>query len=164
MCVCCSVLQVFDRAQGHLIRMSLHHSLSLITFSIYTYLYIYTHMYTHVYIYYYITIHTQSYIYTTHYCLSPLQSMYIAYIYTYIHICIHTHISTLPYHCFNLYTSIHIYTYIQPIQLGWHVRKLLQSSKLKARTSLFTETWQKRRSSFELWALKQHSKMSPRAG
>ena len=29
---------------------------------------------------------------------------------------------------------------------------LFQSSKLKARTSLFTETWQKRPSSFELWA------------
>jgi len=31
--------------------------------------------------------------------------------------------------------------------------RFFQSSKLKARTSLFTETWQKRRSSFELWAL-----------
>jgi len=29
---------------------------------------------------------------------------------------------------------------------------LFQSSKLKARTSVFTETWQKRRSSFELCA------------
>jgi len=29
---------------------------------------------------------------------------------------------------------------------------LFESSKLKARTSLFTESWQKRRSSFELWA------------
>ena len=29
---------------------------------------------------------------------------------------------------------------------------MFESSKLKARTSLFTETWQKRRSSFELWA------------
>ena len=37
--------------------------------------------------------------------------------------------------------------------LGWHFRMLFQSSKLKARTSLFTGTWQKRRSSFELWAL-----------
>jgi len=35
---------------------------------------------------------------------------------------------------------------------------LFQSSKLKASTSLFTETWQKRRSSFEL------SKMSPQVG
>jgi len=35
---------------------------------------------------------------------------------------------------------------------GWHFRMLFQSSKLKARTSLFTETWQKRRSSLELWA------------
>ena len=47
---------------------------------------------------------------------------------------------------------------------------IFESSKLKARTSLlprftrtslFTEPWQKRRSSFELWALKQRSKMSP---
>ena len=36
--------------------------------------------------------------------------------------------------------------------LGWHFRMLFQSSQLKARTSLFTETWQKRRLSFELWA------------
>ena len=34
-------------------------------------------------------------------------------------------------------------------------------SKLKAQLFLFTETWQKRRWSFELWVLKQHSKMSP---
>jgi len=42
--------------------------------------------------------------------------------------------------------------------LGSHFRMLFQRSKLKARTSLFTETWQKRRSSFEL------SKMSPQVG
>jgi len=54
--------------------------------------------------------------------------------------------------------------YYSQSHLGWHFRKLFQSSKLKARTSLFTETLQKRRSSFELWALKQHSKMSPQLG
>ena len=43
------------------------------------------------------------------------------------------------------------YEYSQS-RLGWHFRMLFQSSKLKARTSIFTETWQKRRSSFELWA------------
>jgi len=32
---------------------------------------------------------------------------------------------------------------------------LFQNSKLKAPTSLFTETWQKRRSSFELWAFEK---------
>jgi len=48
--------------------------------------------------------------------------------------------------------------------VGWHFQKLFQSSKLKAQTSLFTESWQKRCSSFELWALKQHSKMSPQVG
>jgi len=36
--------------------------------------------------------------------------------------------------------------------LGWHFRMLFRSSKLKARKSLFPETWQKRPSSFELWA------------
>jgi len=48
--------------------------------------------------------------------------------------------------------------------MGWPFRKLSPSSKLKARTSLCTETWQKRRSSLELWALKQLSKMSPHVG
>jgi len=36
-------------------------------------------------------------------------------------------------------------------QLRWHFRMLFQSSKLKVRMSLSTESWQKRRSSFELW-------------
>ena len=58
-----------------------------------------------------------------------------------------THISS----CYFMYSQSH---------LGWHFRMLFQSSKLKASTSLFTETWQKRRSSFELWALK----MSPHLG
>jgi len=44
---------------------------------------------------------------------------------------------------------------LQPIPLGWHCRILFQSSKLKARTCHFTETWQKRRSSFELWAFEK---------
>ena len=54
-------------------------------------------------------------------------------------------------HCFTmlLYSQSHS---------GCHFRMLFQSSKLKARTSLFTETWQKRRSSFELL------KMSPQVG
>jgi len=56
-----------------------------------------------------------------------------------------------------------VYEYSQS-HVGWHFWKLFQSSKLKDRTSLFTETWQKRRSSFELWALKQLSKMSPQVG
>jgi len=36
--------------------------------------------------------------------------------------------------------------------LGWHFRMLFQSSKLKARKSLFPQTWQKRPLNFELWA------------
>jgi len=41
---------------------------------------------------------------------------------------------------------------VQPIPLGVTFSNAVSSSKLKARTSLFIETWQKRRSSFELWA------------
>jgi len=46
--------------------------------------------------------------------------------------------------------------------LTWGV--IFESSKLKARTSLLPRLSEKRRSSFELWALKQHSKMSPQVG
>jgi len=55
----------------------------------------------------------------------------------------------------HLYSQSHV---------GWYFRRQLQSSKLKARTSLFTETWHKRLSSFKLWVLKQLSKMSPQVG
>jgi len=41
---------------------------------------------------------------------------------------------------------------------------IFESSKLKARTSLLPRLSKKRRSNFELWALKQHSKMSPQVG
>jgi len=55
-------------------------------------------------------------------------------------------------HCNTLHhTATWYYRYSQS-HLGWHFRLLIQSSKLKARTSLFTKTWQKRRSNFELWA------------
>jgi len=53
---------------------------------------------------------------------------------------------------------------VQPIPRGVTFPKLFQSSKLKARMSLFTETWQKSSSSFQLWALKQNSKISPQVG
>ena len=52
---------------------------------------------------------------------------------------------------FLMYFSQHL-MYSQS-HVGWHFRMLFQSSKLAARRSLFTETWQKRRWSFELWAL-----------
>ena len=55
-----------------------------------------------------------------------------------------------------------IMTVYSQSHLGWHFRMLFQSSKLKARTSLFSETWQKRETvralSFEL------SKMAPQMG
>ena len=41
---------------------------------------------------------------------------------------------------------------------------IFESSKLKARTSLLPRFSEKRLLSFELWALKQHSKMSPQVG
>jgi len=41
---------------------------------------------------------------------------------------------------------------------------IFESSKLKARTSLLPRFSEKRRSSFELWALNQQSKMSPQVG
>jgi len=40
----------------------------------------------------------------------------------------------------------------KPIPLGVTFSNDVSSSKIKARTSLFTETWQKRCLSFELWA------------
>ena len=61
--------------------------------------------------------------------------------------------------CVWLFVCIHAYTHIYiPYLLG------MESSKLKARTSLLPRFSEKRRSSFELWALKQHSKMSPQVG
>ena len=41
---------------------------------------------------------------------------------------------------------------------------IFESSNLKARTSLLPHFNEKRRSSFELWALNQHLKMSPQVG
>jgi len=41
---------------------------------------------------------------------------------------------------------------------------LFQKSKLKARTILLPRFSEKRRSSFDLWALKELSKMSPHVG
>jgi len=54
-------------------------------------------------------------------------------------------------HIDNIHIDILQMKYSQS-HLGCHFRMLFQSSKLKAPTSLFSETWQKRRSSFELWA------------
>ena len=67
--------------------------------------------------------------------------------------------------CDSKLLDIHIYIYLHFLMyfsqhlmysqshVGWHFRMLFQSWKLAARRSLFTETWQKRRWSFELWAL-----------
>jgi len=65
-------------------------------------------------------------------------------------------------HLFNFL----IYSYSNSSNLGkwWYSLSHLGSnavSKLKARTSLLPRFSEKRRSSFELWALKEHSKISP---
>ena len=52
---------------------------------------------------------------------------------------------------FPLFTIASIGRYSRS-HLGWYFRMLFQRSKLKAQTSPLTETWQKRLSSFELWA------------
>ena len=115
---------------------------------IYIYIYIYIHIYIHIYIY----MHTLVQCYFC--CAAPdIFSWEII----------------LPLGCSLQCSSlcehvcIFIYMYSQS-HLKRHFRKLFQRSKLKAWTSLFTETWQKRRSSFELWALKQLSKMSHQVG
>ena len=65
--------------------------------------------------------------------------------------------------CVYIYMDTYKQTYIySQSHLGWHFQKLkAQSSKLKGRMSLLPRFIEKRRSSFEFWALKQHSKMSP---
>ena len=45
----------------------------------------------------------------------------------------------------------------------WHIRMLFQSSKLEARMSILPSFSEKRRLSFEFWALKRHSKMYSRS-
>jgi len=83
------------------------------------------------------------------------------YIDTYTYVCIQKYIPSCLSRedrragicIYMIHTYIYIWKYMySQSQLGWHFRMLFQSSKLKAWTSLFTETWQKRRSGFELWA------------
>ena len=88
----------------------------------------------------------------------PVYGMYIGLA---LHDTLVIHLYPFVYNIFvifvHLYT-IYLYCVYSQSHLGWQFRMLFQSSKLKARLSLFTETWQKRRSSFEL------SKMSPQVG
>ena len=82
------------------------------------------------------------------------------YTHSHIHIPTHTHTCMYtPWYTIHGMLDTHTRIYSQS-HLGWHFRILFQRSKLKARTSLFTETWQKtlRALSFEL------SKMSPQVG
>jgi len=100
----------------------------------YTHIYAQTSLYAHVYIHtnFEVSVYTYIYIYT-----QILKSIHI-YLYVYIHI----------YTCIYMNLLTCSYTY-SPSHLRWHFRKLFQSSKFKARTSLFTETWRMRHSSCE---------------
>ena len=81
----------------------------------------------------------QHVLHTSHMCeFAPVSSY--TYVYTYTHIFMYMR-SLLPIHLLHI---------LQPIPLGVTFSKAV--SKLKARTSLLTETWQKKRASFELWA------------
>ena len=118
-------------------------------------------------------------------CIYMSVLQYSSYVYVYISLPIMSHDSWYRYICtanpiyiYTVYsqshTNIHhLYAplyheciYVQPIPrgVGSHFRKLCHSSKLKAQRSLSTEIWQQSRSSSELCALKQHSKMSPQVG
>jgi len=126
------------------------------------YTYILTHIYTYIYIriHPHLYIHTYIHIYFYAYVYIQAHAYIRIYIYTHIHtpthlhiyICTHLHIHVYIYIPICIHIHICIYIYSQS-HLGWHLRMLLQSSKLKARTPLFTETWQKSRSSFESRAL-----------
>jgi len=81
------------------------------------------------------------------------------YMYIYAYVCILDEWDMSPHMYMYIYAYVcildkrdmspHIYS---RSHLKWHFRMLFQSSRLKARTSLFTEMWQKRPSSFELSA------------
>jgi len=80
-----------------------------------------------------------------------------------------THCNTLQHTAtwdyMRLYTWDYMRLYVHQTYTAnptWGV--IFESSTLKARTSLLPRFDEKRRSSFELWALKQHSKMSPQVG
>ena len=61
-----------------------------------------------------------------------------------------------------IYRYVCIYVYIYTANPTWG--DIFESSKLKARSSFLPRFSEMRRSSFELQALKQHSKMSPQVG
>jgi len=100
----------------------------------------------------------------------PVLALFSAEVYVrihlYIQICADTYIYISKYICVNICTSAYIskYTYIQLCAVNPTWGDIFESSKLKDRMSLLPRFSEKRRSSFELWALKQHSKMSPQVG
>jgi len=110
------------------------------------YWYIYKYRYTHLYIRTYTYAYTQICVYT----FTDTFDEYRAHT-SDKYICKKRHIFWQV--DMSLFTSWYVSSCIYSrSHLGWHFRMLFQSSKLKARWSLFNETWQKRRSNFELWA------------
>ena len=102
-------------------------------------------------------------------CLGPVMYIYIytyLCIYTYIHICAYVYIvdheTWMQGRLFEDSYSLMLQYTRGTANLTWG--DIFEISKLKARTSLLPRFSEKRGSSFELWALKQHSKMSPQVG
>ena len=121
-----------------------------------------THIYIHIYVYVYMFM----YIYLYKRCSTSVGYIKEYKVYKYIHLCSRYYakfvFSTFgtAFPCDDVkkkcrYSKSH---------LGWHFRMLFQKSKLKARTSLLPRFSEKRSSNFELWALKELSKMSPQVG
>jgi len=76
------------------------------------------------------------------------------------------HYNTLQYSVTRYNALQHATTHCNALQHAANSTwcDIFENSKLKARTSRLPRFSEKRRSNFELWALKQHSKMSPQVG
>ena len=130
------------------------------------FMYIYNYVFIYIYIHVYICTNTHTHTHMHSHLGPSLKETCHSYLYTHTYIYIYIYTNTYIDIC------IYIHTYIRGIffkkysqsHVGWNFRKLFQSSKLKDRTSLLLRFREKRRSSFELWALKEFSKMSPHVG
>ena len=123
---------------------------------------IHLHIYTYQYIFLHMYIHICKYLISVPVSLERLleiTGVWSTHNYTHAHLvwntCMRTcmHVSCTPA---RIHTHMHTHRYrnvciYRQSHMRWYFWMLFQSSKLKARTSLFTETWQKRRSSFEIW-------------
>jgi len=141
----------------------------------YRYMFMSTYLYTFTYMYACVCISIYTYIYVYTY----LRVYVCAFIYTYIHIyctCIESVLQGTQKSSQDSALQPFDMPQIEYQTLVWLLRMStactpdptwgdnFESSKLRARTSLLPRFSEKRRSSFELWALKQHLKMSPQVG